>query len=110
MSLLPVTGDSECATSAYAVSSLCGLACEETACLIDDDAVAGDVLLPEGLEQAGGLIDAQHSGYGGDDELSLLLVPEQVPHHDDALLQQSPDYLFCTAPAMLLYSIYLTVS
>ena len=54
--------------------------------LVDDDAMARDVLFSECLKQAGGLIDAQHGGDGGYHELGRLLVPEQVAHHDHALL------------------------
>ena len=54
--------------------------------LIDDYAPTGYLLLSQGLEQAAGLIDPQHSGDGSDDEFCELLVPKQLLDHHNTIL------------------------
>ena len=48
--------------------------------LVDDYAVTGHALLLELLEEALALGGRHHGGDGGDDELRLRGVPEQVAH------------------------------
>ena len=55
--------------------------------LVDDNLGAGNPLLSQRSDEPRRFIDAQHGGNGGDDKLCLTLIPEQVPHHDHAVLQ-----------------------
>ena len=54
--------------------------------LVNDDASAGNLLLAQGFQEPPGLVDPQHSGDGGNDELCELLVPKQLLHHHHAVL------------------------